>query len=207
MIIDNVSDFTHAYLHRKYRPFSDAKLTQLETVGDKVYARPTTPRSGTGEISRPASSTASEIDTNAMDLCYEYPYQWSNTDGQDQALVLRAADRRAHHARLLPVLLRRSSRCRSCRCTSRGALMNLVLALANVLHIEPLLAEDGVAVEAEQEGYEAHFDAPIAELNPAVRLFQQLTIRKWEEHLAKQQGDAAEPAADRSLARSATLRR
>ena len=38
MIIDNVSDFTHAYLHRKYQPFSnDSKLTKLETVGDKVY--------------------------------------------------------------------------------------------------------------------------------------------------------------------------
>ena len=39
---------------------------------------------------------------------------------------------------------------------------------------------------AEQEGYDANFDAPLAELNPAVNLFQQLTIRKWEEHLARQ---------------------
>ena len=36
MIIDNVSDFTHEYLHRKYAPFSQAKLTRLETVGDTV---------------------------------------------------------------------------------------------------------------------------------------------------------------------------
>ena len=44
-----------------------------------------------------------------------------------------------------------------------------------------------VAVEAEQEGYDAHWDKPIAELNPCVREFQDLTIRKWEEHLAKAQ--------------------
>jgi hypothetical protein len=34
-------------------------------------------------------------------------------------------------------------------------------------------------------GYESHYDAPLAEFNPAVNLFQQLTIRKWEEHLAR----------------------
>ena len=36
IIIDNVSDFTHAHLHRRYRPFVDAKLTRCETVGDRV---------------------------------------------------------------------------------------------------------------------------------------------------------------------------
>ena len=40
-------------------------------------------------------------------------------------------------------------------------------------------------VEAEQRGYERHFDAPIAELNPAVLEFQKLTIRMWEEYLAE----------------------
>src|SRR3989442_13484677 len=28
LIIENVSDFTHAHLHRKYRPFSGAKLVR-----------------------------------------------------------------------------------------------------------------------------------------------------------------------------------
>jgi hypothetical protein len=63
--------------------------------------------------------------------------------------------------------------------------MTPVLKIANAFSIEPLLRQDGFAVEAEQEGYDANFDAPLAELNPAVNLFQQLTIRKWEEHLAR----------------------
>uniref|UniRef100_A0A832H3M3 Uncharacterized protein n=1 Tax=Oscillatoriales cyanobacterium SpSt-402 TaxID=2282168 RepID=A0A832H3M3_9CYAN len=45
--------------------------------------------------------------------------------------------------------------------------------------------QDGVAVEAEQVGYERHFEAPVIELNPAVLLFQKLTIKKWEEFLDK----------------------
>ena len=64
--------------------------------------------------------------------------------------------------------------------------MTPVLKIANILLIRPLLNQDGFALEAEQQGYEMHYDAPIVELNPAVHLFHQLTIRKWEEYLARQ---------------------
>jgi hypothetical protein len=37
MIIDNVSDFTHAYLHRRFKPFTDSKLTDLRVEGDCVH--------------------------------------------------------------------------------------------------------------------------------------------------------------------------
>ncbi|MEM7675080.1 MAG: Rieske 2Fe-2S domain-containing protein, partial [Myxococcota bacterium] len=78
MIIDNVSDFTHAYLHRRFRPFEDAKLTALEERDDKVYLSYET-KVGRGRISG-MFVDRNRVDTNAMDLCYDYPYQWSNTD-------------------------------------------------------------------------------------------------------------------------------
>ncbi|MSP60850.1 MAG: aromatic ring-hydroxylating dioxygenase subunit alpha [Myxococcales bacterium] len=182
MILDNVSDFSHAYLHRKYRPFTDAKLTKCEAVGDKVFVSYDT-KVGTGPISG-LFIDRQRVDMNAMDLCYEYPYQWSNTDGQIKhwCFVLPIDERTTRSFFLfyfksfkVPFLPLRIPR--------RG--MSVILDFAKVLHVKPLLAEDGVAVEAEQAGYEAHFDQPIAELNPAVALFQQLTIRKWEEHLQK----------------------
>jgi hypothetical protein len=64
--------------------------------------------------------------------------------------------------------------------------MKAFLPAAKQLTVKPLLAEDGVAVEAEQEGWERHWDAPLAELNPVVKAFQDLTIRKWEAYLATQ---------------------
>jgi hypothetical protein len=63
--------------------------------------------------------------------------------------------------------------------------MTLALRLSNRLLIRPLLRQDGFAVEAEQRGHEAHPRQPVPDLNPAVALFQQLTLRKWEEHLAR----------------------
>jgi hypothetical protein len=70
--------------------------------------------------------------------------------------------------------------------------MDLVLRISNRLLIKPLLSQDQFAVEAEQEAYEAHWDAPVAELNPAVRAFQELTIGKWQAYLesAKAHSDA-----------------
>jgi 4beta-methylsterol monooxygenase len=126
------------------------------------------------------------IDTNAIDLCYEYPYQWSDTDGKIK-----------HWCFVLPVD----------ECTTRvfflfyffyfeslnipllplripRVLMTVVLRISNRLLIEPLLRQDGFAVEAEQRAYEAHWDQPVPDLNPAGGLFHQLTIRKCEEHLA-----------------------
>jgi hypothetical protein len=64
-------------------------------------------------------------------------------------------------------------------------LMTSLLRVANRVLIGPLLRQDGVAVEAEQEGYEAHPDAPMIEVNPVIAMFQNLTIRKWQEHLAR----------------------
>ncbi len=182
MIIDNVSDFTHAYLHRKYRPFTDPKLTRAEAVGDQVFVSYKTPI-GTGTISG-LFVDRQQGDTDFIDLCYEYPYQWSNTGGHIKhwCFVLPIDERTTRsfflfHFKALKVPFTRFHIPRQ--------LMSYVLKAANPLLVRPLLEEDGWAVEAEQEGYDRHFEAPIAELNPAVHLFQQLTIRKWEEHLDK----------------------
>jgi phenylpropionate dioxygenase-like ring-hydroxylating dioxygenase large terminal subunit len=180
MVIDNVSDFTHAYLHRRFKPFSDAKLTKLEPLGDKVYVSYDT-KVGRGRISQYFVNR--NVDTDRMDLCYEYPFQWSNIDGKikHHCFVLPMDEKHTHafflfyfKTLVVPVL----------NVAIPPNVLNFVLGIANKLHITPLINEDGVAVAAEQEGYDEHYDAPIAELNPAVMQFQQLTIRKWEEYLA-----------------------
>jgi phenylpropionate dioxygenase-like ring-hydroxylating dioxygenase large terminal subunit len=190
MVLDNVSDFTHAYLHRKYKPFSDAKLTKLETIGDRVHLSYDT-KVGRGRIAQYFVNRR-EVDTDKMDLCYEYPYQWSNIDNKikHHCFVL-PMDEKFTHAFFLfyfkklvvPVV----------NLTIPHGVLNKVLAVANKLHITPLIMEDGVAVAAEQEGYDEHYDAPIAELSPAVAQFQQLTIRKWEEYLATRGAEKTVP--------------
>lgn len=183
MIIDNVSDFTHAFLHRKYRPFSnDSKLTRLEATDDKVSLSYDT-KVGYGKISG-LFVDRKRVDTGSMDLCYDYPYQWSNTDDQIKhwLFVLPIDERTSRTFFLfyfkefkvpgLPIRIPRQA-------------MTPFLKVSNRLLIAPLLRQDLFAVEAEQEGWERHYDEPIAELSPAVHAFQTLTIKKWEEYLAR----------------------
>lgn len=180
MIIDNVSDFTHAHLHRKYRPFVGAKLTQCVAEGDQVFISYDT-LIGEGQVSK-LFVDRKRTKTNSIDLCYEYPYQWSNTGGKIK-----------HWCFILPIDERNSRvfflfYCDALKIPFTSIaipqwLMTFVLKVANPLLIEPLLHQDRVAVEAEQEGYENHFSAPLIELNPAVHQFQKMTIQKWEEYL------------------------
>ncbi len=183
MVIDNVSDFSHAYLHRRYRPFDDASLTRCETVGDSVHVAYDT-QVGRGPVSR-LFVDHNRLDTNHMDLCFEYPYQWSNTDDEIKHwLFVLPIDERTTRTfflfyfkslkiPLLPIRIPRFA-------------MTTVMKISNRLLISPLLAQDGFAVEAEQQGYEQHWDAPPIEFNRVVQAFQNVTVRKWEEYLARQ---------------------
>jgi len=190
MVIDNVSDFTHAHLHRQYRPFEEgATLTRCETVGDNVHVAYDT-RVGRGRISG-MFVDHNRLDTTHMELCYQYPYQWSNTDDAIKHwLFVLPIDERTTRAfflfyfkslkvPLLPVRIPRFA-------------MSAVLKISNRVLIGPLLTQDGVAVEAEQQGYESHWDAPPIEYNPAVRAFQNVTVRKWREYMVRgtENGDA-----------------
>jgi 4beta-methylsterol monooxygenase len=181
MIIDNVSDFTHEFLHRKYKPFTNAVLTKLETVGDVVELSYDT-KVGGGSISS-RFVDKENVDTNAMTLAFDYPYQRSDTDGKIK-----------HWCFILPID-ERTTRvfflfyfdCFVVPFTKvkiPKQVMKPFLKISNRLLIEPLLRQDGVAVEAEQAGYEKHWDEPVFDLNPAVLAFQALIVKKWEAYLA-----------------------
>ncbi len=191
VVIDNVSDFSHAYLHRRYRPFVGATLTHCEAVGDNVHLEYDT-QVGRGRISQ-LFVDHKRLDTNHIELCYEYPYQWSNTDDEIKHwLFVLPIDERTTRAfflfyfrslklPLLPVRIPRFA-------------MRTILKIANRTLIGPLLGQDKAAVEAEQAGYEKHWDEPSIEVNPVVREFQSVTVRKWSEHLAREAEKAAEKA-------------
>ena len=180
MVIDNICDFAHAFLHRKYQPFIDAKLKHYESDDNRVFLSYDTFVGG-GKISG-MFVDRNRINTRSIDLCYEYPYQWSDTGGKIKhwCFVLPIDERKTRaffvfyfDAFKIPL-------------TSRATpkwLTQTILWIAAPLLLKPILAEDGLALEAEQEGYDQYWDEPPIELNPVVPLFQQLTARKWEGYL------------------------
>ncbi|MXY14156.1 MAG: aromatic ring-hydroxylating dioxygenase subunit alpha [Proteobacteria bacterium] len=183
MIVDNVCDFTHVHLHRRYRPFEGAIVSRCETVGDNVHLSYDT-KVGRGRISG-RFVDHKQLNTNHMELCFEYPYQWSDTDGAIKHwLFLLPIDERTTRVffmfyfkslkiPMLPVHIPRFA-------------MSTMMRLSNRMLIVPLLDQDRYAVEAEQQGYEKHWDAPPIEFNPVVKALQNVTVRKWQEYLARE---------------------
>ena len=177
MIIDNVSDFTHQHLHRRYRPFRNARLLRHDTVGDEVVLEYDA-QIGRGRLSQ-RFVDRSTINADHITLGYRYPYQWSNTgDAIKHWLFVLPIDE--CHSRTFFLFYFKSLKIPFLPFAVPRPLMSLLLRLSNRWLIEPLLSQDGTAVEAEQEGYERHWDAQLAELNPVVRAFQSLTVRKWQ---------------------------
>ena len=76
--------------------------------------------------------------------------------------------------------------------------MNTLMRISNRLLIVPLLSEDRFALEAEQEGYENHWNSFPVETNPVVKAFQEVTVRKWNEYLSRTAEAAAAQTAKRA---------
>jgi phenylpropionate dioxygenase-like ring-hydroxylating dioxygenase large terminal subunit len=178
-IIENLLDFTHAYLHRRYRPFADAVLTRSESCGDKVVAEYST-AVGSGRISG-LFVNRDCVDATRITSCFEYPYQRASTD-----------DKIKHWCFLTPLDVRRTRVFFSilfasdalCLPLTRLSLphrcVQLFLCIAKRLMITPLLKEDGEAVEAEQDAFDSIQDARFMEFNPVAALVQRMIVQRWQ---------------------------
>jgi phenylpropionate dioxygenase-like ring-hydroxylating dioxygenase large terminal subunit len=183
MIMDNVSDFTHGYLHRKWRPFEGDNLLDLEEQEDRVLLQYDT-KIAAAKIMDVLIDRKAHAGTSHYS-CYQYPYQWSNTEEfVKHWMFLCPIDERNTKVYFLfyyadfkvpfmPLKLPRK-------------LMTPLVRMGHEMLVRPLFNEDGWAVQQEQEGYNAHWDAPLAEVNPQVLAYQRLTVRKWEAYLESQ---------------------
>ncbi|HEY6078196.1 MAG TPA: Rieske 2Fe-2S domain-containing protein [Polyangiaceae bacterium] len=183
MIVENVCDFNHAYLHRHREPFVEPKLTAYGREGDTVSVTYAT-KFGKSLIARLASENGGK-GLDRIELFYQYPYQRSDIMGKYlHWLFMLPIDERT--TRCFFLFLFGPIEVPFVRWKIPRPLKPLALQLANKLYINPLLAEDKWALEAEQTGFERHSDRPMIELNPVVIEFQKLTLEKWREF---QQGE------------------
>ena len=179
MIVENVCDFNHAYLHRNKEPFVDPKLVEYRRVGDTINVTYQT-SFGKSLIARLASENGGK-GLDRIKLWYQYPYQGSDILGKYlHWLFMLPIDEKT--TRCFFLFLFGPIEIPFLRWTIPRPLKPLALKLANMLYVEPLLAEDKWVLEAEQVGFDRHADRPMIELNPAVIEFQKLTLEKAREY-------------------------
>jgi phenylpropionate dioxygenase-like ring-hydroxylating dioxygenase large terminal subunit len=182
MLLDNVSDFTHGFLHRKYEPFRGTDLLRCETIGDRV------------ELEYRSTIAAGRMQNMFIDrsshgcdhmlACYDYPYHWSNTEGRIKHFLFTLPIDKANNRHIfifyvhpralkLPLLGPRLPRW----------LSHKLMTMSRFTTLQPLLGQDVWVIKHEQDAWEKHWDRPAPELSPVVREFQNLTIRKWQAYL------------------------
>lgn len=183
MVLDNVSDYTHGYLHRRYQPFRDPKLLDVQSTDDAVTVRYNA-LIGAGKWME-AFVHRNEMGSNSITLTYDYPYHRSDTDDYIKHFIsVLPEDERT--SRVFFLVFYRRLRVPGTPFTIPKSMMKGVIRLGNKLIVDPVFQEDGEALALEQAAWERHWDAPLAELNPQVKAFQELTVKKWEAVLARQ---------------------
>jgi len=76
MILENVCDFNHAFLHRKYKPFTDPHLTDYYREGDIITMEYDTDLSKSQVVKMAGQNQGKDFEK--MTVWYHYPYQASN---------------------------------------------------------------------------------------------------------------------------------
>lgn len=184
MIVENVCDFNHEYLHRKKQPFAKPTLRDWTQDDDsiRVYYDTKFDQSIVAKLFTEDGAR----DLNDIHIWYEYPYQGSDIGGKYiHWLFMLPEDERT--TRCFFVFLFGPIRFPIINKRLPEFLRKPVLWITNKMYIEPLLGEDKWALELEQIGFDNNPGAAQIELNPAVVHFQKLSLRKWHEYIQGKQ--------------------
>ena len=179
MIVENVCDFNHEYLHRRKQPFVKPTLREWKREGDCIEVHYDTEFEHSAVAKLFMEGGAKDL--NDIKIWYQYPYQGSDIGGKYiHWLFMLPEDERTTRCFFvflfgpihLPLLNRKMPE----------FLRKPILWITNKLYIEPLLGEDKWALELEQQGFDRHPDAAQIELNPALLHFQKMSLEKWQEY-------------------------
>lgn len=183
MLLENVSDFTHGFLHRKFKPFEGTDLLRCEEVGDRVEVEYDS-KIAAGRL-QDAFIDRGTGGCNHMLACYDYPYHWSSTDDRIKHFLFTLPTGDASNRHFFIFYLRPGA----IRLPGLGPvprrIADAMMKLTRYTTLQPLLGQDVWVIGHEQRGWERHWDRPAPELSPVVKAFQDLTIRKWSEHLER----------------------
>ncbi len=182
MLLDNVSDFTHGFLHRKFQPFEGTELLRCETIGDRVELEYKS-KIAAGRL-QDMFIDRREAGCDHMLACYDYPYHWSNTEDRiKHFLFTLPIDRKNNRHIFIFYVSPRIVRLPLVGARLPRWLVDWMMKITRYTTLQPLLGQDVWVIGHEQDGWERHWDRPAPELSPVVKAFQDLTIRKWEEYL------------------------
>jgi nitrite reductase/ring-hydroxylating ferredoxin subunit len=184
MIVNNFIDSTHvATLHNRNfwtRSLKIGGITQCNVDSERVLVRQEVEIDKTGLLEH----AGPVLKTNIEDACYDYPYLWA-TVGEAFALWTLMLPLDGDTTKVFLLSLSNRVRIPFTPWLAPRWLQQFVVPLCARFLVAPLLDADGWSAELEQDGHGEHPSAPTIDPHPAILPCYQLTVRKWQEHLAR----------------------
>lgn len=186
MVIDNLCNLTHLWVHGKWVPYGNTRLADLTYEGDRITLlwehdlRRDLLHPFTSPFFR-AHEGSNDSDTA---MVYDYPYQSATSNKMVRSCnfmlpideqTTKVFSVQYWHSMPFPLL--------GAKKVPYAIAQRFLIPLIRPITME-IFRQDGFTVEEEQKAYVAAPDRPFPELNPMVKRFNDLTVRKWEDHLA-----------------------
>ncbi len=181
MIIDNLCNLTHLWVHGRWVPYGDTILADSSAVGDKLTL--SWEHDLRRDLMHPFTSPVfrREKGSNLSDtfMIYDYPYQsaLSNERIRSTNFMLPIDET---HTKVFTYQLWEPP-----RGVPRALFERVAIPFLRPIAME-IFRQDGFTVEEEQKSWFLHGHRPIPEPNPMVKRFNELTVRKWDEWLEYQ---------------------
>jgi hypothetical protein len=186
MVIDNLCNLTHLYVHGKWVPYDQTTLDHHSLDGERlrlVWQHTLRHDPGMYEIYKRVFGAEGAPEQSDTEMIYDYPYQRALSNKRIRScnfMLPEAPDRtrvfslQFWKAPKLPLLGR----------SVPLPIMQNVWARAIKPVTKEIFRQDGATVEGEQDAIMGeHFNKPLPEPNPSVRLFERVTIDRWQAHL------------------------
>ncbi|HKY62323.1 MAG TPA: aromatic ring-hydroxylating dioxygenase subunit alpha [bacterium] len=181
MVIDNLCDLSHGYLHRRTRPFGyDARLTRYQSGADDVTIEYQV-RIGDSKLMN-ALFDRRQMPSGSLLLKCDYPYFWSWTDDYIKIFVsFIPVDERTTHFFMVGLVRPMNFPYTGWKLPKWA--MEAVVRYLSPLELDKIMKEDQAALSWEIDAYERHWNEPAIELNPVVNAVQDLIIGKWTAYM------------------------
>ena len=204
MVIDNLCNLTHLYVHGKWVPYDETRLAEHRLVDERIellWTHTLRRDFAVYPLYRRIFGTPGDRGSSLTHMVYDYPYQRALTNDRVRSCnFMLPMD--ADHTRVFSIQYWRAPEIPLLRRPVPRRLMQGLWAPAIRPWTKEIFRQDGATVEGEHAAvFGEHFDKPMPEPNPSVRLFERLSIDRWQAHLDDGAAAGHEPGLNTAIKR------
>lgn len=190
LVIDNLCNLTHLHVHGNWVPYEDTILAHysLENERIRLVWHHTLRRDLLYPISAAVFRKERSKNESESEMFFDYPYHSTTSNNCIRScnfMLPMAPD----ETRVFTIQLWDGFRIPLTQKRVPASVMGHTWVPLIEHWSKEVFRQDGATVEAEQSSLFRHWNQPIPEPNPSVKLFESLIIDRWEKQLAYERGE------------------